>query len=384
MNQHSQICCFLDRNPGNWQTILTEEYGIKVKREDSYAIFNYGFDSDFANPLVQEARGIIIDTESLEVACWPFRKFGNYTESYADPIDWCTARVQEKVDGSIIKLWFDRRMERWQFSTNGVIRAEKASLESAGAANYLALIRRAENYADIPFETLNRECTYIFELVGPDNRVVVPYATTMLYHTGTRSNVTGEETDVDIGIQKPRAYPIQSLNECIAAALALNRDEGAGIAAEGYVVVDSHWNRIKVKSPDYIVRHHLTQMKAISKQECIQLLLSECRDVDVICQANPGLIPVFKYYDYQLARLFSLADKMVVLSRRLYEEYSFDRGAVARILTRHPLGWVGLRGLDGAEPGNQMLRKMPLGRLCKLIPDYEEEDLSRLFLEENG
>ena len=200
MNHNSKLCCFIARNPDNWQTILTEEYGIKVKQEENYAIFNYGFGCDYSNPLVQEARGIIIDTESLQVVCWPFRKFGNYTESYADSIDWNTAKVQEKVDGSIVKLWFDHRLGKWQFSTNGVIRAEKAPLESVRASNYLSLIQKAKNFADIPFQTLDRDYTYIFELVSPDNQVVVPYDATMLYHTGTRSNVTGEETDMDIGI----------------------------------------------------------------------------------------------------------------------------------------------------------------------------------------
>lgn len=53
-------------------------------------------DSPFGNPLVQEARGIIIDTEKMEVVCWLFRKFGNFTESYADEIDWDTACVQKE------------------------------------------------------------------------------------------------------------------------------------------------------------------------------------------------------------------------------------------------------------------------------------------------
>ena len=64
--------------------------------------------------------------------------------------DWNTAKVQEKVDGSIVKLWFDHRLGKWQFSTNGVIRAEKAPLESVRASNYLSLIQKAKNFADIP------------------------------------------------------------------------------------------------------------------------------------------------------------------------------------------------------------------------------------------
>lgn len=82
MNHNSQLCRFISQNPDNWQTILAEEYGIKVKREENYAIFNYGFGCDYSDPLVQEARGIIIDTENLQVVCWPFRKFGNYNKNW--------------------------------------------------------------------------------------------------------------------------------------------------------------------------------------------------------------------------------------------------------------------------------------------------------------
>jgi hypothetical protein len=104
MNKNSHICRFISEHP-NWERLLKEDYFIKVRREGALAIFVYGYDCDFSNPIVQEARGIIIDTERREVVCWPFRKFGNYNESYADDIDWENARVLEKVDGSIIKLW---------------------------------------------------------------------------------------------------------------------------------------------------------------------------------------------------------------------------------------------------------------------------------------
>ena len=70
---------------------------------------------------IRELGGIIIDCERCEVVCWPFRKFGNHNEGYADTIDWSTARVQEKVDGSIVKLWYDEANGKWQFSTNGCI-----------------------------------------------------------------------------------------------------------------------------------------------------------------------------------------------------------------------------------------------------------------------
>jgi len=236
MNTHSILCRFLTEHPHNWQALLEADFGIRSKLHGSYAIFNYSHTSSFAEPIVQEARGIILDTETLDVVCWPFRKFGNHTESYADTIDWASARVLEKVDGSIIKLWYDHRADRWQFSTNGMIRADEAPLEESVRGNFGDLIRSACNYGSIPFDALDRSCTYIFELVSPQTQVVVPYDTTALYHIGTRSNVTGQEFDVDIGIRKPASYPIASLQQCMDAAIALN--SGDTVTAEGFVVVD--------------------------------------------------------------------------------------------------------------------------------------------------
>ena len=380
MNPNSVLCRFLSQHPEQWETLLWKDYRIKTKRDDSYAIFNYSFDCDFADPVVQEARGIILDTDTLEVVCWPFRKFGNHNESYADPIDWSTAKVQEKVDGSIVKLWYDRRKPGWQFSTNATIRSENAPVGEFSLVSFSDLISKAENFSRIPFDALDKDTTYIFELVSPSTRVVVPYETTMLYHIGTRSNLTGQEMDVDIGIRKPQMYPIHSLAECVETAIRLNQVQSEEIQAEGFVVVDGSWNRVKVKSPDYIAKHHLMQMKSITKRECVQMLLSAPAEVEVVCSANPELIPVFKFYDHHLARLQKTADRLGFLAKQLYEEYSYDRGAVATVIQKHPLAWIGFQCINSERKGSELLLQSPPERILRLIPEYQEEDLSQLFL----
>ena len=108
MNTNSYLCRFLAAHPGDWEERLKRDYDLRIKRDGEYAVFNYEINADFYDPIVQEARGIILDTERYEVVCWPFRKFGNYSEGYADRIDWSSARVLEKIDGSIIKLWYDK------------------------------------------------------------------------------------------------------------------------------------------------------------------------------------------------------------------------------------------------------------------------------------
>lgn len=381
MNANSVICKFINEHPNDWFELLHKDYGIRIKKEDSLAIFSYNIECDFKNPIVQEARGIIIDYEKLEVVCWPFRKFGNYTESYADPIDWNNAVVLEKVDGSIIKLWFNEKTEKWQFSTNGMINADYATTDAFSNISYGSIIRSAVNFNDIPFDKLDKSSTYIFELVSPQTRVVVKYDETALYHLGTRSNITGIERNEDIGIKKPKSYPINSLEDCVKAAIELNKDceNDDEIANEGFVVVDKNWNRVKVKSPDYIMMHHLKHNDGISKKDAVTTILYIKKDVEKICKANPLLIHIFKYYDYKLAELCHQANQMASLARSLYKEYSNDRGAVAKIILKHPLSFIGFRALETDALGEQILMDSPIQKLIKLIPDYIPEDLNELF-----
>lgn len=381
MNANSVICKYIFDHPNDWYESLHKDYGIRIKKEDSLAIFSYNVECDFKNPIVQEARGIIIDYEKIEVVCWPFRKFGNYTESYADKIDWNNAVVLEKVDGSIIKLWFNEKTEKWQFSTNGMINADNATTDGYNSVKYGDIIRSASNYNDIPFDSLNKEYTYIFELVSPQTRVVVKYDATELYHLGTRSNKTGIEYNIDIGIKKPKSYSINSLEDCIKAAVELNKgcESDDEIANEGFVVVDKNWNRVKVKSPDYIMLHRLKHNDGISKKDAITTLLYIKGDVEKICKSNPLLIHIFKYYDFKLAELNHQANQMAALARSLYNEYSNDRGAVAKIISKHKLAYVGFKSLETDQTGVQILSTTPIEKLIKLIPDYEPEDLNDLF-----
>ena len=77
--------------------------------------------SDFRLREVQEASGSIfkfVDGRAQYV-CRPFDKFFNVGEVNAADIDWSTAQVREKVDGSLMKIWFDNG--DWHLSTNGTL-----------------------------------------------------------------------------------------------------------------------------------------------------------------------------------------------------------------------------------------------------------------------
>ena len=369
MNEKSLIAQFINHHPNDWKELL-ESKNIKIKfaLNDYRAIFNYGIDCDFSDPIVQEARGIIINIDTLEVVCWPFRKFGNHNESYVDDIDWDSARVQEKVDGSIVKLyWFNNE---WIWATNGIMDAHNADVQGFNKTFY-DLIVSAKNYKDIPFNELNHDYTYIFELVSPYNRIVVKYPEIKLYHTGTRNNITGEEYNIDIHIQKPKEYKISTFDNAIKAATALNSDPSQ-VNAEGFVVVDKNWHRIKIKSPEYLAAHHDWNNGSylLSKEVAVQLALDNSWDrIDIHNHAYAAQI---RFYQYQIETLEWELDNFLIHVRALYEEYSRERKPVAQAIKDHRLAYFGFKALGNQFDASDFIEHdCPLSRIVKLLPNYQ-------------
>lgn len=383
MNKNSKLCCFISEHE-DWRDILKDEYKIVIKEEYPLAIFNYGIDCDFADPIVQEARGIIIDLETLNVVCWPFRKFGNYNESYADKIDWNTARVQDKIDGSIIKMWWNRTTGRWQFSTNGTINAETTLANQMTQETFLDVIKKADNYNEIVLRLadLSKDHTFIFELVSPETQVVVKYPVSHLYHIGTRNNISGMDINSDIGIENPKEYFLKSLDDCLSAAYDLNKsDDGLihDVKKEGFVVVDDNWNRIKIKSPDYLMLHRMSSNSNFSKERIVGMIRDGVVSIPSICDDFPNYAHYFKFYDFKISELEYQAKVFCDLTDRIYEEYSHERKAVANIIKKHRLAGLGFKHLDSGKSGCELLEEMPLSQYCKYIPDYKPERLSSLF-----
>lgn len=261
------------RSNGNWEQVLAKKpYCLKIKRDGDYVILSYNqFESDFYNEIVRECRGLIIDEKTLTPVCVPFYKFGNYGEGYVPEIDWESARTQEKVDGSLIKVWYHNG--KWRVSTNNTIDAYKCPLGLVDFAKldcpyetFGDLFNVAKEAANIDFERLDKRNTYMFELVSPYNKVVVSYNDVAIYHIGTRNNETLEEMDIDIGVKKPRSYDLKTLDDCVAAAKEMSFNE------EGFVVVDKNWNRVKVKSPAYVEVHHLKGNDELNIKSIIEMI----------------------------------------------------------------------------------------------------------------
>ena len=372
MNVNSLICKLIAEDK-NWKETLSN-LKIRVKESLPLAIFNYDIEADFTNPIVREARGIIIDISSLEVVCWPFTKFCNLHEEGAkldlENFDWDSCRCLEKVDGSIVKLWFNNLEGNWQWSTNSCISAKEAD-KANKIGTYYDLIKSAVNYRNINFGSLNKDLTYIFELVSPENKVVVQYKNTELYHIGTRSNVTGKELELDIGIKKPKDYKLNSLQDCIDACQKLNIP-GGEVTNEGFVIVDKYYHRAKIKSPEYLIKHRLVDVGRLSKLNIISSLRSGITTIDDLIELAPYRKVHFKYYDFKMSELEFNLQRYVYYVKGLYEELGRDRKALANTIKKDKYAAFGFEAIthEGYDVSKR-LEELPDHRYAKLIDDYE-------------
>lgn len=391
MTKNSLICNIINDHPNDWREYFAENYDkIIIKSSSNLSLFVYGIEANFNDPVVQEARGIIINTETCEVVCWPFRKFGKYYESYADKIDWTTARVQEKIDGSIVKLWYNKLTNNWVWSTNSMIDANDANIDETKTVLFMDIIKQADNFhiiqKSIDDNALLTDITYIFELVSPHTSVVIKHRMTRLFHIGTRSNITGKEMNADIGIAKPREFGIDNIDDCIKYADVINRNTLSHkidvCYMEGFVVVDANWNRIKVKSPIYVVLHNIFTGSSVSKKLLIQLIHEDAIYIDSICKEFPDRSHWIRYYDFKYKELIWQLSRFINITRKIYEDSGNDRKAVANIIKGHKFAPLAFRALDNKDDIFTLMDNMAGGLiniLCKYIPDYEPENFSWMF-----
>lgn len=266
------------RTHQNWiDEIQREPYNIKVSRSGNFVLLKYDqLNSNMSKPLCQVCRGIILEEVFDDIwnpVCYPFNKFFNYGEDEAAEIDWRTAIVREKIDGSLIKFWADTR-GNWHMSTNGSIDAFEATVsDSVEEYTFGDIVERALGCNWLSFcRELDKNYTYMFELVSPDTRVTVYYPYDGLYYLGQRHRGTMvEEYNYDpvwrnFGICEPRVYNLRSLDDCISLVNEFTKDE------EGVVVSDGNFNRIKVKSPEYLIAAHCANNGKLGLRSAIRII----------------------------------------------------------------------------------------------------------------
>lgn len=295
-----KILRFINSNP-NWRTILSSSpYNLIIKDLGDCTLIKYNqLFSDFKEPMVREARGIIVQKKGRKyrLVRIAFTKFFCVGDPNAKRDLYKLAHrkqwfVEEKIDGSLITLaWWDNK---WHVSTSGNIDAYKAPLSFANGdiQNFGKLFEYASK-GKIDYKQLNKRFTYIFELVGLENKVVVPYEVEDIYYLGRRNNNTLLEVpyfkDNCAGVEdckRPKCRvvdisknPKKIIKELQREVNSFTKDQEH---FEGYVISDSSLKtRVKMKSSKYL---ELSSQKGdgVFSARKILLMIKDHKDDDVL------------------------------------------------------------------------------------------------------
>jgi hypothetical protein len=254
---------------------LVETYQIGATPHQQYPnliCLKYSMiESPMSEVVVRQSRGIVFDQDNnWEIVSYPYDKFFNYGEGRAAVIDWMSARVYEKLDGSLMTLYF--YAEKWHISSSGMADAAGKIHNCDLNLNLGELFWQvwSELNYQLPIDTEN---CYIFELMTKFNcPIVIPQQNSLTLH-GVRNIKTLAESDPQIWADKYGWAIVKAYNhltndtEVKAAANLLNP-----IDSEGFVICDRHFNRVKVKSPQYVAIAHL--MGGFSAIRVVRILVA--------------------------------------------------------------------------------------------------------------
>lgn len=212
-------------------------------------------------PEVQECRGLILERDTWKVMGMSFFKFFNHGESHAAKIDWDTAIILEKLDGTMIQVYWDWHKNEWFAGTTGMAEAEGEVNNKMGTTFNDLFWQTVRNYNPIFKNLLDKSFTYVFELTTPFNIVVKPHGESSVTLLTIRSNQTLEEISYEtvVACGKWLQVPVVKAFDLNAKDFGslIRTFEGMPWSEEGYVVVDGNFNRVKIKNPAYLAVHHL-------------------------------------------------------------------------------------------------------------------------------
>lgn len=226
----------------------------------------YSRDWDFCS---LNARGIVYDINTGDVVARPFRKFFNHNELFADGKETSLNRnissvptfkpdlsghfrAMDKIDGSLIIVFYDNETKQWEFKTAGWFDTPYAIW--------------AKNWANehIDFSYMDIGVTYCFEVVAKEFLHPISYDTEELFLLGAVDLVTGVERPIEylqkiapmMHVRIPDIIYFNTLDDAIAYAKALPETK------EGIVVTYDNGTKLKVKGDAFLERqaffHDLT------------------------------------------------------------------------------------------------------------------------------
>lgn len=284
-------------------------------------IWNYTHECQFAkawDEYTLSARGLITD-EQGNVVARSFSKFFNY-EEFTGTIPDGTPKILEKVDGSLGIVFF--HAGAWHIATRGSFTSEQA-IHGQGIIN-----SRFLSFLD----GLSKDVTYLFEIVYPENRIVVDYGTMDdLVFLGAIVTETGDEVDLfeaftAQGFKTATKMEIEGQSEFHAAKFAdlqlLNVPN-----QEGFVLAWPNGFRLKIKFSEYIRLHRIVTE---TSSRIVWQHMKEGRSLKELIEGVPD-----EFFNWLKSVTKDLSSKYEDINKRTNDAYKEIIGSVT-IQNRYP------------------------------------------------
>ena len=240
-----------------------EDFSInKHKQKDLYIIKYKHPAVDWSDEWTRQARGIVLDGDS-NVISRPYEKFFNYKElEWREDIDEDTKKLSEwekekytvieKLDGSlaIVSQYEDEIL----YTSSGKLQGKFPHMFKVWFDKNLTP-RQKRN-----LKSLTKTYTLMFEYIGPNNRIVVPYKRTQMILHGVINTETGKELfdeapfdkiaeDIGVGTAN-RMGQIE-----LESLMRVKKQDFTDNLFEGFVIRFDSGKRLKIKTDHYVELH---------------------------------------------------------------------------------------------------------------------------------
>lgn len=272
MNTYINLVDFIKTHK-NWKELLSNPpYSINIKNNNpkhpDWYLFKYSqYATDFSYDVSKACRGVVlqINESGVKGVCIPFQKFFNLGEGNAAEIDWNNpVEVSLKYDGCLIKL--SKFNGEINFFTNGSMETDVIASEAinnglvSGSKTFQDLIDKCieKHNASEWVKNIPEGITFMFELFGPENRIIVDYKESDLRLIGCYDHSNPDDPNswfeystveakkkFNIPFEVPEFYSFKNIDDVISELETWGKDK------EGVVIRDTHFNRVKIKSNQY-------------------------------------------------------------------------------------------------------------------------------------
>jgi hypothetical protein len=301
---------------------LTKEYSIKCRTyPNNVAILTYSqIDSPKFHPIVRECRGLIIDYKELSIISKPLTRFFNLNEDPNDEFNPDSiARIEEKVDGTLIEVYYHDN--EWNIATKGSAYAEGITNGISFRNLFISIIEMNINKF---MESQNKNYTYVFELCTLLNKVVKVYKKPVIYLLAIFDKMTEQELphyyvkyiSTLLDVEMPIIYDMKFTD-------VIPSFESFSATDEGYVLIDTKNNRIKVKNPAYVNLHHLKGNGLNTKRIVDIIFTNETKEVlSYFPEFSDYFAPYQKAFNNLNEEIFNIYEKLSTLNLS-QKEYAF-------------------------------------------------------------